>query len=71
MLVTLDRDNPQTKAGMVPPLACSERELITAQEPSWLWFTLQELGFPMITDEYRRPRHPEVEEYRDAKICHG
>jgi len=33
------------------------------QEPPWLWFTLSELGFPMITDQYRRPIHPEVEEY--------
>jgi len=34
-----------------------------AQEPLWLWFTLPELRFPMITDIYRRPIHPEVEEY--------
>ena len=34
-----------------------------AQEPPWLWSTLPVLGFPMITDEYRRPIHPEVEEY--------
>jgi len=57
------RDAPQIKGGMVLPLACSEQELITAQEPPWLWFTLPELGFRMITDEYRRPIHPEVEEY--------
>jgi len=28
---------------------------------SKLWFSLSELGFPMITDEYGRPIHPEVE----------
>ena len=33
------------------------------QEPPWLWFTLLELGFPLLTDEYRRPIHPEIEEY--------
>jgi len=63
MLVALDRDNPQTKGGMTLPLTCTAQELMTAQEPPWLWFTLPELGFPMITDEYRRPIHPEVEEY--------
>jgi len=51
MLVALDRDTPQTKKGMTLPLTCSEQELIIAQEPRWLWFTLPELGFPMITDE--------------------
>jgi len=63
MLVALDRDTPQTKKGMTLPLTCSEQELIIAQEPRWLWFTLPELGFPMITDEYRRPIRPEIEEY--------
>ena len=67
MLVALDRNTPQTKGGMALPLACSERELITAQEPPWTWFTIPELGFlthfPMITDEYPRPIHPDVEEY--------
>jgi len=33
------------------------------QEPPWLWFTLPELRFPLLTDEYRRPIHPEIEEY--------
>jgi len=63
MLVALDRDTPQTKGGMTLPLTCTAQELITAQEPPWLWFTLPELGFPMITNEYRRPIHPEAEEY--------
>jgi len=34
-----------------------------AQESPWLGFTLPELGFPMIMDEYRRPIHLKVEEY--------
>ena len=67
MPVALDRNTPQTKGGMALPLACSERKLITAQEPPWPWFTIPELGFlthfPMITDEYPRPIHPDVEEY--------
>ena len=33
------------------------------QEPPWLWFTLPELEIPLLTDEYRRPIHPEIEEY--------
>ena len=36
----------------------------TFQEPPWLWFTLPELGFPLLTDEYRRPIHPEIEDMR-------
>ena len=63
MLVALDRDTPPTKEGMTLSLTCTAQELMMAQEPPWLWFTLPELGFPMITDEYRRPTHPEVEEY--------
>jgi len=63
MLVALDRDTSQTKGGMALSLTCTAQELMMAQEPPWLWFTLPEPGFPMITDEYRRPIHPEVEEY--------
>jgi len=48
---------------MALPLACTERQLIMVQEPSWVWFTLPELGFLMITNEYRRPIHQEVEKY--------
>jgi len=44
-------------------LACTKQEVMTAQEPPWLWFTLPELGFPMTMDEYQRPIHPEVEDY--------
>jgi len=61
--VALDRDTPQMKVGMSLPLICTAQELMTAQEPPWLWFTLPELGFPMLMDEYRRPIHPEIEEY--------
>jgi len=52
MLVALDRDTPQMKAGLTLPLTCTAQELMMAQEPPWLWFTLPELGFPMLTDEY-------------------
>jgi len=48
---------------MALPLACTKQEVMTAQEPTWLWFTLPELGFPMTMDEYQRPIHPEVEDY--------
>jgi len=51
------------KGGLTLPLTCTAQELMMAQEPPWLWFTLPELGIPMLTDEYRRPIHPEIEEY--------
>ena len=38
-------------------------ESIIHQEPPWLWFTLPELGFPLLMDQHRRPIHPEIEEY--------
>jgi len=63
MLVALDRDTPQTKKGFALPTNFSTQESIINQEPPWLWFTLPELGFPLLTDEYRRPIHPEIEEY--------
>jgi len=63
MLVALDRDTPQMKGEMSLPLICTAQDLMMAQESPWLWFTLPELGFPMLTDEYRRPIHPEIEEY--------
>jgi len=63
MLVALDRDTPQTKNGLALPINFSTQELIINQEPPWLWFTLPELGFPLLMDEYRRPIHPEIEEY--------
>jgi len=62
MLTALDRDTPRTKNGLTPhnlPM----QEPTTIQEPPWLWFTLPELGFPLLTDEYRRPINPETEEY--------
>jgi len=52
MLVALYRDTPQTCTGISLPLVWTEQEATVAQEPPWLWFTLPELGFPMITDEY-------------------
>jgi hypothetical protein len=63
MLVALDRDIPQTKNRLALPINFITQELIINQEPPWLWFTLPELGFPLLTDEYRRPIHPEIEEY--------
>jgi len=51
MLTALDRDTPQTKDGLAPhniPI----QEPTTFQEPPLLWFTLPELGFPLLTDEY-------------------
>jgi len=62
ILKALDRDTPQKKDGFVPHYL-PKQEPNTFQEPSWLWFTLPELGFPLLTDEYRRPIHPEVEKY--------
>jgi len=63
MLTALDRDTPQTKNGFAPHFNFSIQESTTTQEPPWLRFTLPELGFPLLTDEYRRPIHPEIEEY--------
>jgi len=39
------------------------QEPTTFHEPPWLWFTLPELGFLLLTGEYRRLIHPEIEEY--------
>jgi len=63
MLVALDRETAQIKGGLTLSLTCTAQELKMAQEPPWLLLTLPELGFPMLTDEYRRPIHPEIEEY--------
>jgi len=54
---------PSTKKGLALPINFSTQELIINQEPPWLWFTLLELGFPLLTDEYCRLIHPEIEEY--------
>jgi len=62
MLTALDRDTPQTKDGLTPHYL-PKQEPNTFQEPPWLWFTLPELGFPLLMDEYCRPIHPEIEEY--------
>jgi len=63
MLVAINRETPQTKNGLALPLNSSTQELIMTQEPPWLWFTLPELGFLLLTDGYRRPIHPKIEEY--------
>jgi len=62
MLTALDRHTSQTKDGLTPHFL-PKQEPHTFQEPPWLWFTLPELGFPLLTDEYRRPIHPEIAEY--------
>jgi len=58
----LRQGTPQTKNGLAPHYLPMQ-EPNTIQELPWLWFTLPELGFPLLTDEYRRPIHPEIEEY--------
>ena len=63
MLVALDRHTPQTKKGLALPTNSSTQESIIHQEPPWLWFTLPELGFPLLTDQYCRPLHTQIEEY--------
>jgi len=63
ILVALDRDTPQTKNGLALPLTFSTQELIMTQELPWFWFTLPGLGFPLLTDEYHRPIHPEIEKF--------
>jgi len=63
VLVALDRDTPQTEKGLALPTNSSTQESIIHQEPPWLWFTLPELGFPLLMDQYHRPIHPEIEEY--------
>ena len=62
MLTALDKDTPQTTKELATHNR-SIQESTTTQEPPWLWFTLPELGFPLLTDEYRRPINPEIEEY--------
>jgi len=63
MLVALDRDTPQTKKGLSLSTNSPTQEPLISQEPPWLWFTLPDLGFPLLMDQYRRPLHPEIEEY--------
>ena len=62
MLTALDRDTPQPK-DRLPSFFPPHLEPNTSQEPPWLWFTLPELGFPLLIDEFLRPIHPEIEEY--------
>ena len=61
MLTALDRDTPQTSHELATHNATQEPT--TIQEPLWLWFTLPELGFPLLADEYHRPIHPDIEDY--------
>ena len=61
MLTVLDRDTPQPK-DRLPTFLPSHLEPTTFQEPPWLWFTLLELGFPLLIDEFLRLIHPEIED---------
>jgi len=58
MLTALDRDTPQTKNGLAPHINFSIQESTITQEPPWLWSTLPELGFPLLTDEYLQTNTP-------------
>jgi len=68
MLVALDRDTPQMKGGLPLPPTYTAQESMMDQEPPGLWFKLSELEFPLLTDEYRRPIHPEIEEYMQRYV---
>ena len=63
MLVAFYRDTPQKRTGISLPLDWTEQEAAVAQEPPWLCFTLPKLGSPIITDENKRPMHPEVKNF--------
>ena len=63
MLEAFARDIPQSLTGSPLPLTWTTQEITRAQEPPWLWFTIPELGFPMIIVEYHRQIHPEVENF--------
>jgi len=71
MLVALDRDTPQTKQGLALPTNFPTQEPSIYQEPPWLWFTLPELRFPLLMDQYRRPLHPEKGEYMRRYVSNG
>ena len=71
MLVAFDRDSPQTKKGLALPTNFPTQEPSIYQEPPWLWFTLLELGSPLLMDQYRRPLHPEIEEYVRRYVSNG
>jgi len=71
MLVALDRDTPQTKKGLAPPTNFPTQKPSIHQESPWLWFTLPELGLPLLMDQYRRPLHPEIEEYMRRYVSNG
>jgi len=51
------------KKGLALSTNSPTQEPLISQEPPWLWFTLPELRFPLLTDQYRRPLHPQIEEY--------
>jgi len=69
--VALDRDTPQTKQGPALPTNSPTQEPSIYQELPWLWFTLPELGFPLLLDQYHRPLHPEIEAYMRKYVSMG
>jgi len=71
MLVALDRDTPQTEKGQALPTTFPTQEPSIDQEPPWLWFTLPDLRFPLLMDQYRRPLHLEIEEYLRRYVSNG
>jgi len=71
MLVALDRDTPQTKQGPAHPTNSPTQEPSIYQGPPWLWFTLPELGNPLLMDQYSRPLHPEIEAYMRKYVSNG
>jgi len=71
MLVALDRDTPQTKQGPTLPTNSPTQKPNIYQEPPWLWFTLPELGFPLLMDQYCRPLHPEIKAYMRKYVSNG
>jgi hypothetical protein len=69
MLAALDRDTPHIKkTGQTLPLDVTKDKITKAQEPPWLWFTLPELGFPLILDQYQSPIHSAVETFMKRYI---
>ena len=62
---------PQTKQGLALPTKFPTQEPSIYQEPPWLWFTLPELGFPLLMHQYRKPLHPEIEEYTRRYVSNG
>jgi len=55
--------HPPDKKGLALSINFPTQELSIYQESPWLWFTLPELGFPLLMVQSRRPLQPKIEEY--------